>query len=161
MILVADPSKPMELTAKGTLRRQAILDMYQSEIQNAYTAVEASSQTHLILPEGTDAAENLKFMKRVVAEVMLEMPGDDDDIFQHGCDRYVVTCCRSSVENHPPQLASDLDTEFYIARSPNLSAQNCPEQFRLFLSYFATPCGFANPARNWVGLQTRRHFTPR
>lgn len=87
MILVADPSKPIELTAKGTPRRQAVLDMYQHEIRDVYAMVEQSSQTHLTAPENYDAATSLEFIRRVVAEVMVEIPGDDDDIFQRGCDR--------------------------------------------------------------------------
>ncbi|KAJ6598643.1 hypothetical protein B0H10DRAFT_2085224 [Mycena sp. CBHHK59/15] len=97
MILVADPTKPIELTAKGTPRRQAILDMYQDEIRDVYIAVEESSQTHLRAPEKYDAQGSLQFVRSVVAEVMLEMPGDDDDIFQHGCDSLQATWIRNSI----------------------------------------------------------------
>ncbi|KAJ7730355.1 hypothetical protein DFH07DRAFT_969173 [Mycena maculata] len=97
MILVADPSRPIELTAKGTPRRQAVLNIYQDEIRDMYGAVEESSQTHLTAPEEYDFPATLQFMRHVVSEVMLEMPGDDDDIFQHGCDSLQATWIRNSI----------------------------------------------------------------
>ncbi|KAJ7468444.1 male sterility protein-domain-containing protein [Mycena latifolia] len=98
MVLVADPSKPIiELTAKGTPRRNAILDIYKLEIRNVYAAVKDSSQTHLTAPDEYDAPASLNFVRRVVAEVMLEMPGDDEDIFQHGCDSLQATWIRNSI----------------------------------------------------------------
>ncbi|KAJ7452161.1 hypothetical protein B0H11DRAFT_1742224 [Mycena galericulata] len=97
MILVADPSKPIELTAKGAPRRNAVLDMYQDEIRVVYGAVDESSQAHLTAPDEYDFTASLKFMRRVVGEVMHEMPGDDDDIFQHGCDSLQATWIRNSI----------------------------------------------------------------
>ncbi|KAJ7191142.1 male sterility protein-domain-containing protein [Mycena pura] len=94
MILVADPAKPAKLTAKRTLRRQAVIDMYSDEIADLYEAVRGSSQT---LPTVCDAASSLEFMREVVAEVMHDLPGDDDDIFQHGCDSLQATWIRNSV----------------------------------------------------------------
>jgi hypothetical protein len=88
MILISNPSKPIELTAKGFPRRQAVIDTYTDEIRKIYESVEQSSQTHLTAPEEYDSASSLKFMRNIVAEVMVEMPGDEDDLFQHGCDRY-------------------------------------------------------------------------
>ncbi|KAJ6459713.1 hypothetical protein C8R47DRAFT_1028048 [Mycena vitilis] len=97
MILVANPAKPIELTPKGTPRRQAVLNMYETEIKDIYTAVEESSQTHLSAPTEYDSASSLQFIRRVVAEAMVEMPGDDDDIFQHGCDSLQATWIRNSI----------------------------------------------------------------
>ncbi|KAJ6599959.1 hypothetical protein DFH09DRAFT_970599 [Mycena vulgaris] len=97
MILIANPSKPIELTPKGTPRRQAVIDMYGDEIRDVYTAVEESSQTHLTAPEEYDTSSSLKFVRRIVAEVMIEMPGDDEDIFQHGCDSLQATWIRNSI----------------------------------------------------------------
>ncbi|KAJ7153563.1 hypothetical protein C8R43DRAFT_885444 [Mycena crocata] len=97
MILIADPSKPIELTPKGTPRRQVMLDLYQSEIRNIYAAVEESSQTHLTAPQEYNAASSLEFIRRIVADVMTENPGDDEDIFQHGCDSLQATWIRNSI----------------------------------------------------------------
>ncbi|KAJ6588257.1 acetyl-CoA synthetase-like protein [Mycena capillaripes] len=108
MILVANPSRPIELTAKGTLRRQTVLDMYQEEIRIVYEAVGESSQTHLTVPLEYDFQTSLEFVRRVVAEVMREMPGDDDDIFQHGCDSLQATWIRNSIL-HALRISKQVD----------------------------------------------------
>ncbi|KAF7353828.1 Acetyl-CoA synthetase-like protein [Mycena venus] len=92
-----DPSRPIELTAKGTPRRQAVLDMYKEEIQAVYEAVNESSQTHIMAPQEYNFRASVDFVRRVVAEVMLEMPGDNDDIFQHGCDSLQATWIRNTI----------------------------------------------------------------
>ncbi|KAJ7156520.1 hypothetical protein C8R43DRAFT_1125714 [Mycena crocata] len=85
--VVADPSKPIELTAKGTARRAAALAMYETEIQEVYIAMERSSQTHLVAPTNYDIASSLEFVSSAVREVMVKLPGDEEDLFQNGCDR--------------------------------------------------------------------------
>ncbi|KAJ7096117.1 hypothetical protein C8R44DRAFT_813206 [Mycena epipterygia] len=97
MILVADPFKPIEVTAKGTPRRQTVLDMYADEIRGLYRTVEESFQKNLIAPIEFDAASSLEFVKKIVGEVMVKTPGDDDDIFQHGCDSLQATWIRNSI----------------------------------------------------------------
>ncbi|KAJ7667223.1 hypothetical protein B0H17DRAFT_990381 [Mycena rosella] len=97
MMLIASPSKPIELTPKGTPRRQAMIDLYENEIQEVYAAVDESSQTHLTAPEDYDPSSSLEFVRSIVAEVMVEMPGDDEDIFQHGCDSLQATWIRNSI----------------------------------------------------------------
>jgi hypothetical protein len=87
MILVANPSKTIELTAKGTPRRQAVLNSYADEIRDIYLTVEESFQKHLTTPVEFNVASSLEFVRKIVGEVMVELPGDDDDIFQNGCDR--------------------------------------------------------------------------
>ncbi|KAJ7810002.1 hypothetical protein B0H14DRAFT_3480930 [Mycena olivaceomarginata] len=91
MILVADPSKAVELTAKGTLRREPTLQIYQDEIRELYANVGKSSRTRITFPEKFDVPSSLRFARRVVTEVMLVAPGDDEDIFQHGCDSLQAT----------------------------------------------------------------------
>ncbi|KAJ7686803.1 hypothetical protein B0H17DRAFT_1136670 [Mycena rosella] len=97
MTRIADLLKPIELTAKGTPRRQGVLDTYHREIQDVYVAVEESSQTHLTAPEEYNTTASLKFVRHLVAEVMLEMPGDDEDIFQRGWDSFQATWIRNSI----------------------------------------------------------------
>ncbi|KAJ6521257.1 hypothetical protein DFH09DRAFT_871257, partial [Mycena vulgaris] len=97
MIVVADPSKPIELTAKGTPRRKVVLETYKDEIQEAYATAEQSSQVHLTAPETYNAASSLSFVRSIVREVMPEIPGDDEDLFQHGCDSLQATWIRNSI----------------------------------------------------------------
>ncbi|KAJ7803408.1 hypothetical protein B0H14DRAFT_2463681 [Mycena olivaceomarginata] len=104
MILVANPSKPVELTAKGTPRRQAVLDAYAEEIREMYETVEESFQKHLATPMEWTASSSLEFVRKIVGEVMVEVPQDDDDIFQHGCDSLQATWIRNSI--HYASMAS-------------------------------------------------------
>ncbi|KAJ7210990.1 hypothetical protein C8J57DRAFT_1400321 [Mycena rebaudengoi] len=97
MILVANPSKTIELTAKGTPRRQAVLNSYADEIRDIYLTVEESFQKHLTTPIEFNVASSLEFVRKIVGEVMVELPGDDDDIFQNGCDSLQATWIRNSI----------------------------------------------------------------
>ncbi|KAJ7853342.1 hypothetical protein B0H14DRAFT_2758642 [Mycena olivaceomarginata] len=97
MILVASLSKPIEVTAKGTPRRQAVLEIYAQEIARIYSAVEDSFQKNLVAPIDFDIFSSLEFVRKVVGEVMPELPADDADIFQHGCDSLQATWIRNSI----------------------------------------------------------------
>ncbi|KAJ7640716.1 hypothetical protein DFH06DRAFT_1429524 [Mycena polygramma] len=177
MILVADPAKPIELTPKGTPRRQAVLNMYETEIKDIYAAVEESSQTHLSAPTEYDSASSLQFIRRVVAEAMVEMPGDDDDIFQHGCDSLQATWIRNSilhalrnsqkintkslpgtfVYSHPtPRLLADLLTKLAagaVSEPEELEAAHARAMEAMVQKYvhgFPQHCGTENPVAQAV-----------
>lgn len=100
MIIVANPAKPFELTAKGTPRRHVVLEAYADEIEAVYEAVEQSSQAHLQPPSEFTQETTLPFIRQVLTEIMPRVPGDDDDIFQHGCDRCVL-CFRGDIALMP------------------------------------------------------------
>ena len=95
MILIASTSKPLSYTAKGTVRRGAILRDYAQEIDAIYKAVEESSSTNVPVPTGSSSEggwttdESLQFVHGVIHCIMkgAEAMGDDDDIFGFGCDR--------------------------------------------------------------------------
>jgi hypothetical protein len=90
MVIVTDPTKPFSYTAKGTTRRGVILRMYEQEISHAYEALEESSQPSFPIPDTWDADECHEFARNVVKNIIPRHLSDDDDIFQQGCDRYVV-----------------------------------------------------------------------
>lgn len=92
MVIVTNPSKPFEYTAKGTPRRQATLNAYSEEIDAAYNAVEESSQTELLPPIVWTAASTLDYVRSVVRSVLpLEDVIDAQDLFDQGLDRYART----------------------------------------------------------------------
>ncbi|KAF8160214.1 acetyl-CoA synthetase-like protein [Mycena galopus ATCC 62051] len=97
LILVADPLKPVELSVKGTPRREATLQKYQEEIRDIYDSVKRSSLTHLIAPDKFDISSAHDFVRSVVAEIMVQTPADDEDMFQHGCDSLQATWIRNSI----------------------------------------------------------------
>lgn len=87
MILVSSPKKPFSLTAKLTARRQAIIAEYEPEIDALYDAVDETAQAVKYFPkEWTDQA-CLEFARDLVRSVLKVPVKDDDDIFQHSCDR--------------------------------------------------------------------------
>ena len=87
MIIITDPAKPFTYTAKNTVRRQAVISDYADEIDSVYTVVQKSTQPHISLPEEWTQANVLKFVQTVIFEVLKRAVGDQDDIFEHGCDR--------------------------------------------------------------------------
>lgn len=88
MILVAKPDKPFQYTAKSTARRQVIIEQYEDEIEAVYNAVEATTQANIPLPKEWDIISTTNFVRAVVNGVLVHAVKDEDDIFQHGCDRY-------------------------------------------------------------------------
>lgn len=90
MILVSSPDKPFEYTLKGTARRHAVTKAYEPEINNLYEAVATSAQSDAPLPHIWSDESVLSFVRSAVASVVQKALGDDDDLFQQGCDRSVV-----------------------------------------------------------------------
>jgi hypothetical protein len=87
MIIVAHPDKPIELTVKGTKCRQPTLDAYETEIAEAYTAVDAISRPDIGLPEAWSVRDITSFVRGVVQSVVGSQLGDNEDIFSRGGDR--------------------------------------------------------------------------
>jgi hypothetical protein len=93
MILAESSAKPFTYTGKNTPRRQAIINEYESEIDAAYQAVLKSSQTDVPSPEKWDEISVLNFVSAIVQRVMGKEVGNDDNLFEHGCDRCVSLEC--------------------------------------------------------------------
>ncbi|KAF8968163.1 hypothetical protein BDZ97DRAFT_1655638 [Flammula alnicola] len=97
MIIVANPQKPFQYTAKSTARRQAIINQYDHEIEAVYAAIEATTQTTIPIPSKWDIVEITNFVGEVVNNVLVHKVADDDDIFQHGCDSLQATWIRNTL----------------------------------------------------------------
>lgn len=89
MVLVTSPNKPVELTGKGTPRRQATLAAYAHEIDDLYEKVKNASQTDIKSPPEWTEEATLEFVRGAVSRVMRDAVEDGDDLFQFGCDRFV------------------------------------------------------------------------
>ena len=76
MILVTSPDKPVELTAKGTPRRQVALNAYAREIEDLYEKV----KDELIVSAKTlrDAKQNMIVMHPLPRNMELAKEVDDD-----------------------------------------------------------------------------------
>lgn len=87
MILVSSPKKSFVLTAKLTARRQAVIAEYEPEIDALYDEVEETAQAVKHFPNEWTEQTSLEFARNLVGSVLKVPVKDDDDIFQHSCDR--------------------------------------------------------------------------
>lgn len=90
MILVSKPEKPFDYTAKFTVRRQAMITLYEPEIEALYKNVDETSLTGLHPPSKWDSSTTLEFVRRVVTTVVRGDLTNEEDLFQRGCDRLVT-----------------------------------------------------------------------
>ncbi|KAF5379548.1 hypothetical protein D9757_009277 [Collybiopsis confluens] len=112
LILIANPDKPLEYTAKGTPRRQFCINLYETEIEHLYRTFEDSAAEDSITLD-TPAELNSKavwthesiksFVRQVVCQAIGNeaLPGqvlsDDDNLFVMGGDSLAATYIRNSV----------------------------------------------------------------
>lgn len=87
MVLVSSPRKPFVLTAKLTARRQGIIAEYEPEIDALYDAVEETAQVVKHFPKEWTEQTSLEFVRTLVGGILKVPVEDNDDIFQHSCDR--------------------------------------------------------------------------
>ena len=89
MIIVAHPSKRFEMTTKHVPRIPVVLEAYKAEIEAAYDAYEAASQSGIIPPSDWTSPDVHDFVRNVVHKALGKEVADNDDIFQQGGDRSV------------------------------------------------------------------------
>ncbi|KAJ7636417.1 hypothetical protein FB45DRAFT_1138067 [Roridomyces roridus] len=97
MILVSKPSKPFTYTAKMTVRRQAVIADYDEEFDQLYKLVEDSAVLNIPRLQAWDATSILDFVRNAVHSLMKPDVGDDEDIFQRGCDSLQATWLRNCI----------------------------------------------------------------
>ncbi|KZT73191.1 acetyl-CoA synthetase-like protein [Daedalea quercina L-15889] len=97
MIMVSKPSKPFLYTPKHTVRRAAVVNLYEEDINLLYKTVEASAQSNIPPPAQWDAAGSTDFVRRVVWAIMTHKVAENDDVFQHGCDSLQATHIRNTI----------------------------------------------------------------
>ncbi|KAJ7083262.1 hypothetical protein C8R44DRAFT_822628 [Mycena epipterygia] len=97
MILVAKLEKPFTYTAKMTVRRQAVINDYKDEITTLYDTVEQSASLNISPLVAWDADSILQYVRDAIHNVVSAGLGDDEDIFQHGCDSLQATWIRNSL----------------------------------------------------------------
>ncbi|KAI8996240.1 acetyl-CoA synthetase-like protein [Trametes punicea] len=98
MITVTKPGKPFQYTAKGTPRRHVSLADYAEEIDELYARVEESSQVGVPPPSSWTGEAVLEYVRSVVKKVLRSSNvGDEDDLFQQGCDSLQATWIRNTI----------------------------------------------------------------
>ncbi|KAK0480363.1 NRPS-like enzyme [Armillaria novae-zelandiae] len=99
MIIVANPSKPFEFTAKRTVRRKAVLKAYNQEIEDLYRAVDDASHAGVVIPQLWSLRNIITMIRNIVTAVLERKIGDSDDIFAAGGDSLTSMSIRNSVLN--------------------------------------------------------------
>ncbi|KAL1938320.1 hypothetical protein VTO73DRAFT_11771 [Trametes versicolor] len=98
MITVTSPSKPFQFTAKGTPRRHVSLAEYAAEVDELYRRVDESSQVDVQTPNEWSTDTVPEYVRAVVKKVMRATDfGDEDDLFQQGCDSLQATWIRNTI----------------------------------------------------------------
>ncbi|KZT58724.1 acetyl-CoA synthetase-like protein [Calocera cornea HHB12733] len=124
LILVVDSAKkPIPRTAKGTVSRNALLNLFADEIDAIYTAAAEPTRAAWAVPPTTwDDVAIHEFVVRVVNGVMRTEHGnlrtidENSDLFEQGCDSLQATYIRSAIAN-AVQQASTLGGKNDIAKS--------------------------------------------
>ncbi|KAF7374105.1 Acetyl-CoA synthetase-like protein [Mycena sanguinolenta] len=122
MIVVAKPDKPFTYTAKSTVRRQAVIADYEDEIAEVYDAVEETATLNIPPLLNWDAKSILEFVRNAIFSVLDTDLGDDDDIFQHGCDSLQATWIRNALLRvlRNAQLDTRQDTRNFVYDHPTI-----------------------------------------
>ncbi|KAJ7449028.1 hypothetical protein B0H11DRAFT_2079248 [Mycena galericulata] len=111
-------------TAKMTVRRQAVVADYENEISALYETVEETTSRNIPPMVDWDAASILDFVRNAIHNVMGKDLGDDEDIFQHGCDSLQATWIRNCVLGalrDLAQLDTRRDTRNFVYEYPTIS----------------------------------------
>ncbi|KAH8101719.1 acetyl-CoA synthetase-like protein, partial [Cristinia sonorae] len=123
MILVSSPSKPFTFTAKGTPRRQAIINEYDAEINALYDAVQYAFQNESIMISEWTVEETTQFVRETIKAVMHKSIADHDDIFQFGCDSLQATWIRNTILQalRPIDGAADRLPSNFVFKAPTVA----------------------------------------
>ncbi len=89
MVIFANPSKPFSFNSKGAPRRAVILSEYDREIETLYKTVE--ERVEIEGPSNWTFEACLSFARALVNHNLHHPAKDDEDIFECGCDRCVLS----------------------------------------------------------------------
>ncbi|KAF7349949.1 Acetyl-CoA synthetase-like protein [Mycena venus] len=124
MIIVAKPSKPFTYTAKMTVRRGAVIAEYEEEIDILYNTVDESTTLNIppLVNWRADSVRN--FVRAAILSVLNVRVGDEDDIFQHGCDSLQATWIRNALLrtlHERTRLDTRRDTRNFVYEYPTVA----------------------------------------
>ncbi|KIK57192.1 hypothetical protein GYMLUDRAFT_247153 [Collybiopsis luxurians FD-317 M1] len=128
LIIVTNPSKPLKLTPKGTLRRQPSLKAYHDEIEGAYKTLEEGGQRDTKPPTTWDLPGINIFVSEIVSSSLGFEVDENDNIFRVGADSLIATYIRNTLtrglrEAHivPPSAVKALPLNF-VYDNPSISS---------------------------------------
>jgi thioester reductase-like protein len=105
-ILLVDPTLPMLRAGKGTVQRNATLDLYAGEIERLY-----QQDSGLDVGDANSSAQN--DIQRIIRNLVAEMLGLDNlDFFQLGMDSLGVLRLQRALKRHFPEANISLNTVY-------------------------------------------------
>ncbi|OSD00749.1 acetyl-CoA synthetase-like protein [Trametes coccinea BRFM310] len=149
MITVTKPDKPFQYTAKGTPRRHVSLAEYAQEIDELYRRVEESSQVDIPPPSAWEGEALLQYVREVVKRVLKATQiGDNDDLFQQGCDSLQATWIRNTILNA-------------VRKTTMLSTHNIPLSFVYANPTIAALTAYLTGLVSGKGIDQRAQYAKR
>ncbi|KAJ6628492.1 hypothetical protein B0H10DRAFT_2209402 [Mycena sp. CBHHK59/15] len=99
MIVLATPSRPFQVTAKGTPRRQAILEDYAQDIESAYAAFDNSAAPSAVLRERGEISmhDALEIVRGHVRANVGPSISDHENLFDAGADSLLTARIRRGI----------------------------------------------------------------
>ncbi|KAJ6507610.1 hypothetical protein DFH09DRAFT_1437030 [Mycena vulgaris] len=98
MIVLANPSRPFQVTAKGTLRRQAILEDYAQDIDAVYTSFDSAAPSVVTQARGEISMNDvLEIVRGHVRANINPSISDNDNIFDAGADSLLAARMRRDI----------------------------------------------------------------
>lgn len=137
MILITSLAKPFLYTEKGSLKRAAVLKLYEAEINDLYNAIEQDSESlpNVKVPSDWSYGNTLQFIRDILRSQALDIP-DEDDVFHHGCNSLRVARIENLIRN------------ILKAKTPSAKA----EGLRNFVYEHSTPKAMATFVFNIVSM---------
>ncbi|KZV95712.1 acetyl-CoA synthetase-like protein [Exidia glandulosa HHB12029] len=87
MIIVTSPSKPLPVNpTKNTVIRALATAAYEQEILDAYDTFSLAEGGEFQPPATWELTDTVAFIRKVVRTVVPDLPSDNDDLFNYGCD---------------------------------------------------------------------------
>lgn len=103
MIIVTSPSKPLPVNpTKNTVIRALATAAYEQEIIDSYDAFSLAEGGEFQPPATWELTDTVAFIRKVVRTVVPDLPSDNDDLFNYGCDRYGLHIAASCIMAHLP-----------------------------------------------------------
>ncbi|KAJ7655451.1 hypothetical protein B0H17DRAFT_1098963 [Mycena rosella] len=135
MIILSNPSKPFHLTAKGTLRRNAILEDYAQEIKDAYDAFDQASFSSYVFGAGSRGGESvvygaLEIVRTHVHAHVNPSISDNEDLFEAGADSLLAARIRHDLMQSLSEPSLNIP-DIFVQSLPNDMVFTSPSIGRL------------------------------
>ncbi|KAJ3778588.1 hypothetical protein FB446DRAFT_713250 [Lentinula raphanica] len=112
LVLVENPAKPFVMSDKGTVRKVETLNLYEDEVNAAYSRLDAGEGTlDVELPEEGTPEAFKDYLQRLFEAISIAIPSEDAEFFDYGVDSLIAIKIRSHVVSFIKHRLDFGDTE--------------------------------------------------